>query len=200
MARLKKNPDAANGAASPPAPPANVTDETIQEFTEKVLTGRRELKDAQEIVKACNGRLRAVYKAAKSAGINNAALGEYVKLREMDREEVDRNHRDLARIAKVNGTPFQYLLFRGAPVANAVDDERIAQQAVELVTDDSLKAALADGLRLGEIGRGVLSCPYTDPDHPLAIKWMAGWNEGQAKLAEKQFGAGAGVEMEGAKA
>lgn len=162
-----------------PAPPTNVTDETIREHCQKAARHFGELQTAREGVSVAMGTYRAALKEAKKAGVPTQAIIWYLAARSRDPEEIDRETRERNRIARVMALPIgtQLGLFEdGSTVAGAVDQAKLdAVAAGERQPDD----AYSEGKIAGADGKPLSANPY--PAESAAFdEFERGWGDGTA--------------------
>lgn len=170
-----------------PAPPTNVTDETIREHCQKAARHFGELQTAREGVSVAMGTYRAALKEAKKAGVPTQAIIWYLAARSRDPEEIDRETRERNRIAKVMALPIGHqlgLFDDGETVAHKVDQDKLKAQAAGRLPDD----AYSEGVLAGKDGKPITVNPYP-LDSAAFDQFEKGWGEGQASIV---FAAAAG--------
>ena len=187
MARRPRKSDAEGGASKPRnVPPSNVTDDTIRESVNRIIDLQSVADAAHKSWKEADGAVKQSKKAAKALGVDIDAVGDYLKLRKQELPDVDRRHKNLARICVVMGLPTQYLLFGDASVASQVDATKIAEgQAgadVGIPSVGDLADAEAAGEAAGKAGKFAHENPH-ERESPKGIRWNKGWEEGQRSIA-----------------
>lgn len=161
-----------------PAPPTNVSDETIREHCQRAARHFGELQTAREGVSVAMGTYRATLKEAKKAGVPTQAISWYLAARNRDPEDIDRETRERNRIARVMALPIgtQLGLFEdGSTVAGAVDQEQLAAAGEKPAGD-----AYNEGLLAGKDGKPLSANPFVEGQSRDFDEWERGWGDGTA--------------------
>lgn len=124
----------AEDAEAENAPKSNVTDETVLTCTQEAVAAYDAMAAMQDKVTKLRGKYRAKLKDAKALGVDPDAIRAYIKDRERDPLEVDRELRDRMRVARLMGLPIgtQLSIFEnGASPASHVDTAEISKRLVK---------------------------------------------------------------------
>lgn len=87
------------------AAPSNVSNETIAEYTDKARQALAEFEEAQAEAKSLQASYRGVLKEAKKNGVDADSIRWYLKQTKREPEDIERELRNRARIAKIMGLP-----------------------------------------------------------------------------------------------
>lgn len=158
-----------------PAPPTNVSDETIREHCQRAARHFGELQTAREGVSVAMGTYRATLKEAKKAGVPTQAISWYLAARNRDPEDIDRETRERNRIARVMALPIgtQLGLFEdGSTVAGAVDQ-------AQLDKGKPAGDAYNEGLLAGRDGKPLSANPFDSASDDFD-EFERGWGDGTA--------------------
>jgi len=153
---------------------ANVTNKTIADFYRECLPHHRELQAAQDVVRSITGRLRAVYKRAKEAGVNEKAIARLLKERLQDPDEVTKELHDYVRArALIGAMPTEQMEMFVDLLRTESDEETAESLTRERVWDD--------GYFEGNQGHNRDTNPHVaGSDH--FDTWDRGWIAGQEKI------------------
>lgn len=180
----KASVEAQSNAEEPKVAPAvigsNVTDETIRQHALKAIAAHNEFMEAQDEAKKKQGVYRAVIKDAKKDGVNHAMLAKFVTMRRQEPADIDRDTRDLNRIARIMEFPIgsQLGLFdNGKSVATAVEDQKQAE-----AKQNDLEDARFAGQEAGKRGDPHSKCQYEEGTQEHEA-WMDAWGKEQAAIA-----------------
>lgn len=198
--RRKAPVDAPEPVEETEKPGSNIPDKTVLKFSTDALRLWQSAQKLKEQYDSANGAYRAKLKDAKGAGIDPAAITRYIKNRDKDPSDLDREDREYYRVARLMGLPVGTQLDiwaeSGSP-AKAVDEEvtvRARNGKAGTVPKASAKApAGVDaagklGYEHGKIGKGEKS-PYGHNTSEHAA-YMRQYDEGQ-KFNLENLGTGA---------
>jgi len=158
------------------SPATNVTDATRAEFYRKALATKRQIEEAQEVVRSAVAVHRSLLKEAKKAGVDTDALTRTLAARLEDPDVVIRRDQEYIRMRVIaGGMPKEQLtIFSELFKADLPDDMRAAISR-EKVYDD--------GYFAGTEGKSATFNPHfqgTD-EHDT---WHRAWLLGQQKIVE----------------
>lgn len=171
-------------------PGSNIPDKTVLKFSTDALRLWQAAQRHKEQYDSANGAYRAKLKDAKGAGIDPASITRYIKNRDKDPSDLDREDREYYRVARLMGLPVGTQLDiwaeSGSP-AKAVDEEvttRSRNGKTGTVPKASAKAPAGVeaagklGYEHGKQGKGERS-PY---DHKTSehAAYIRQYDEGQA--------------------
>lgn len=193
-------PKRGRGRPRNPAPPSNVTDETIRQHVAKCLTAHGEMQTARDELSQKTGAYRAKLKDAKKAGVDPDTITWYIAARRREPADIDRETRDRNRMARIMGLPIGTQLgldFTGkgevVTVATQVDQKKLEEVAAgERQPGD----AYNEGLIAGRDGKPLSSNPYP-LESDAFDQFEKGWGDG---TASNVLGGGAPANGAGATA
>lgn len=145
-------------------PKSNLSEDTFLVHVNKITA-------IEAKVKMLNEERKGIRKQAKAAGIELKLLDSVVRMSDWTKEEVESHFRDQARYSRWLRLPLasQRDLFEIKP-ANETDDTDV----------------FGKGFRAGVMGLSPeVPSEYLGEEHAT---WMAGWQEGQKKIAFDNFG------------
>jgi uncharacterized protein (UPF0335 family)/ribosome modulation factor len=155
-----------------------------------ILPLQGEFERLRDDTKKAQARYRAAIKAAKSAGVNNDALLEFLRLRKEDPQEVTQRFHALNQMMMWGDLPIgsQLGLFEdGKSVATKIEDrvdgkKKTGAKDKGPAREKGLSAVEADGYEAGMNGKANDGGGYDDGS-PAFLRWSNGWVDGQSKIA-----------------
>lgn len=175
MARHQASENGAVGIGS------NVSDATLQEFYDKARKSKRELEFAEKeaepfklAVKSKLGEHRAIFKAAKKAGVIPEALARVLAMERIDADVILAEERQTVRLMAKSGQfpSIQTSLFDGLdlePPEGAEADKMAADRAYD------------EGFYCGKDGKN-RDLNKHEPGSEIFDAWDRGWLAGQRPL------------------
>jgi hypothetical protein len=151
----------------------NVTDETKLSFFRRALKTKQEHERAHELATAALGEHRAVLKAAKKAGVDQAAISRVLRERMLDPEEVLKSEQEYLRMKAISGAPLR------------LQDDLLGGPTLDLSSADKEKIeeekAYDDGVFAGGAGHN-RSTNKNAPGSSAFDAWDRGWLQGQKQI------------------
>lgn len=149
-----------------------------------ILPLKTAMEKAKELHQSAQGEYRAAIKAAKSDGIEQDALLEFLRIRKEEPEDVTRRFAALNKMILWAGLPIGTQLgleIDGRSIATRLEDGQLGKDSgPERLTDRSLTAVAADGHEAFSNDLGVGANPYPTDSIP-GQRWLSGF-----RLAEEQ--------------
>lgn len=194
------------GPAETPASPVSIPAAQVASEEEKraAMTAVLEAskKDGLNAKAKTNSGLtlgKAIKKAAEITGFDKEAIGWWVKNRERDAAEIDRETRERNKVAVYMDMPIGGqlgLLASGESVASARPSERDAKKDAD---PQILAAAEAQGHQAGTDGASFNSCEYPTGS-TRRERWQTGWQIAQKARGMEMAGGSKTATHESARA